>query len=162
ASRATAVSWTVCPGWRTDAFGVTRSDAGGPGTTVTPSEPITDCDVALMVAWPSATPVTMPVCDTVAFVGSFDCHAIVAPSTTAPFASRAVAVSWMACPTCTMVGPATVTLATPVGGAGVTVTANVPDTTPETAVNAATPGETPVTKPVLEMVAIAGNVADQL
>ena len=61
--------------------------------TEIPAVPLTEPDVAVIVADPAATPVTSPADDTVATAASDELHVTLAPLIVAPFWSLTVAVS---------------------------------------------------------------------
>src|SRR6266851_1586374 len=107
--------------------------------------------VAVIVAWPAATPVASPVEFTVVTAGLLVAQVTVRPVSTFPPASLVVAVSCTVTPTSTVAG-ATVTDATGTGGA-VTATAAVPFFPSDVAVIVAEPTATPVTNPVADTVA---------
>jgi hypothetical protein len=93
ASRAVAVSCTVWPTVTLGAAGETLTDATGTGVTVTLAVPFFPSLVAVIVAEPTATPVTTPLGETVAMpVLELD-HVTARPVSTLLFASYAVAVS---------------------------------------------------------------------
>jgi hypothetical protein len=73
------------------------------GITVICTVELTPLDDAVIVAVPGATPDTTPACDTVAILVVELLHAICAPATLAPAASRAVAESDTVAPTVTVV-----------------------------------------------------------
>ena len=105
----------------------------------------------MIVAEPSATEVTRPVDDTVATV-SFDVvHVTVAPSTTSPFASVTLAVSWVVSasePKVSFESDKDTAAAT-----WATVTVAVALADPDVAVIVAEPSATEVTRPVDDTVA---------
>jgi len=76
-------------------------------------------DAVIVTGPPTATPVTVPVADTLATPASLDIHEIARPESAPPFASNVAAVSWTEAPT-TIVGaaPVMVTEATEAGGGG--------------------------------------------
>jgi hypothetical protein len=157
ASAVIAVSVTVPPGAIVAEDGVTDTLATGArsvpcdAVTVTVEVPVLPSLVAVMVTVPTATPVTTPLEDTVAFVGSLDVQVTTRPVRTFPPASFVVAVRGVVAPTATLaVVGATVTVAT---GGGVTVMVDVPVFPSHVAVMIADPVATPVTTPVEETVA---------
>jgi hypothetical protein len=93
ASRVVAVSCTDCPTLTLGVVGATLTDATGIGVTVTVAVPLFPSLVAVIVAEPTATPVTTPLDETVAMpVLELD-HVTTRPVSTLLFASRVVAVS---------------------------------------------------------------------
>src|SRR5436190_2243475 len=127
-------------------LGVTVTLPTGIAITVTDDDPDFPSLVAVTVAVPGVTPVTTPVVDTVATAVLLELHVTTRPVSTAPLASFSVAVSAPVCPTMIeLVAGETATVAT---GAGVTVTAEVPDFPSLVAVIVAVPGATPVTTPL--------------
>jgi hypothetical protein len=66
--------------------------------TVIPALPLRPPLAATMVAVPTATPVTIPVPDTVAMASLLDDHVISRPVKVAPPASRSVAVNVVVAP----------------------------------------------------------------
>jgi hypothetical protein len=93
ASRVVAVSCTVRPTVTLGVAGATVTDATGTGVTVTLAVPLLPSLVAVIVAEPTATPVTTPLDETVAIpVLELD-HVTARPVSTLLFASYAVAVS---------------------------------------------------------------------
>lgn len=119
---------------------------------MTTEVPVLPSDSAVIVAVPVVTPVTTPELGvTVAIAGALVDQLTVRPVSTFPFASRSVAVSCRVDPRRTLPGDGvTVTVAT---GAGVTVTADDPDTVPIDALTSALPTATPVTRPLALTVA---------
>src|SRR5436305_4421486 len=107
--------------------------------------PLLPSDVAVMVAEPTAAPVTNPLPSTVATDGLSVDQVITRPDNGLPFASFGVAVSCRVCPTTTLAGDGlTVTEAT---GADVTVTTAVPLCPSLVAVIVDVPAVLPVTSP---------------
>jgi hypothetical protein len=107
--------------------------------------------VAVIVADPTATPVTTPLDDTVAMLVLLDPQVTTRPVSTLPAASFVVAVKVVAEPTNTLAGDGdTTTVAT---GSSVTVTTDAPLFVSLVAVMVAVPGMTPVTTPDDETVA---------
>jgi len=81
-------------------FMTTRAtDAGGGVAMVTAAAPLTPPLVAMIETLPGANALTRPVDDTVASDVTLLVHAIDAPETGAPFASRATATACVVCPT---------------------------------------------------------------
>ena len=121
--------------------------------TVIVEEPLLPDDVAVIVAVPAATPVTMPAALTVAVAELLVDQVTVWPVITFPCASFTVAESATVAPTfIDAVGGATVTVVT-TGGADVTVTLEVPVFPAHVAVTVAEPAATPLTKPLALTVA---------
>jgi hypothetical protein len=135
--------------------GCTTTLATGTAVTPTVAVPLFPSLTAVIVAEPTAMPVTTPVGDTVATDGLSLVHVTTRSVTTMFLPSRTVAVSDVVWPTAIEVaGGLTATLAT---GEGVTVSATPLLTTPSlVAVMAVVPGVTAVTTPVVEIVATAG------
>jgi len=129
ASCGVAVSCTVLPATIVADPGLTDTDATGTSATVTDDVPFCPSLVAVIVAAPTATPVTTPLALTVAAAGLLDAHVTTRPDSGVPLASCGVAVSCTVCPTCR------------VAVAGLTVT-DATDTldTVTTAVSAFPPG----------------------
>src|SRR4029077_6110584 len=123
------------------------------GVTVMAEVPLRPSLVAVIVADPTATPVTSPLPLTVATaVLSLD-HVTTRPDNGLPFASFGVAVSCTVAPCWTLAGGGvTVTEAT---GTAVTVIAEVPLLPSDVAVIVAEPAATPVTSPLPFTVATA-------
>ena len=65
------------------------------GSTVIVRVPVTPSDVAVTVAGPGLTPLTMPVLVTVAIAREDELHVTTRPVNGFPFASRGEAESWM-------------------------------------------------------------------
>src|SRR4029077_3874498 len=130
------------------------------GVTVMAEVPLRPSLVAVIVADPTATPVTSPLPLTVATaVLSLD-HVTTRPDNGLPFASFGVAVSCTVKPCCTLAGDGvTVTEAT---GTGVTVSAEVPLLPSDVAVIVAVPTATAVTSPLPSTVATAVLSLDQV
>ena len=101
ASLSVAVSCTVCPRPTLAGAGVTVTDATVT-TTVSAAVPLRPSLVAVMVAWPAATPVTSPVVLTVATAVLLLAQVTLRPARNAPFASLGVAVSCAVAPTPTV------------------------------------------------------------
>src|SRR2546428_11020283 len=120
ASLVVAVSCTVTP--TGTVAGATVSDATGTGggtVTVTAAVPFFPSAVAMIVAEPTATPVTNPVADTVATAGLLLAHVTARPVSTLPAESLVVAVSCAVLPTRSVPGDgATAIDATVVGPGG--------------------------------------------
>src|SRR6266581_208663 len=136
------------------AAGLSVTDATGTLDTVTTAVPLCPSLVAVIVADPSATPVTTPLADMVAIVRFELAHATTRPVSTFPAASLVTAVSCTVPPTYRF-GAAglTVTAAT---GTRLTVTLVVPLCPSLVAVIVTAPAATPVTSPAADTVAIAG------
>jgi hypothetical protein len=130
--------------------------------TVTLAAPLFPSLVAVMVADPTATPVTTPLDDTVAMPVLELAHVTARPVSTLLLASYAVAVSCTVCPTATLgaVGE-TVTDATGAGTA-VIVTLAVPLFPSLVAVIVAEPAATPLTTPLDVTVATPVFELDQV
>src|SRR5207248_1379256 len=122
--------------------------------------PLLPSDVAVMVAEPTAAPVTNPLPSTVATDGLSVDQVITRPDNGLPFASLGVAVSCSVCPTCTLAGDGVT--ATEATGAGVTVTSDVPLCPSLVAVMVAVPAATPVTSPLPFTRATAVLLLDQV
>ena len=108
--------------------------------------------VAVIVAVPSATPLTSPVVDTVAMLLLLEPHVTTRSVTTVPFASLTTAVSCVVDPLLTLVGEG-VTVTVPTGTA-VTTTEVEPLLLSLVAVIVAVPGDTAVMRPADDTVAI--------
>jgi hypothetical protein len=138
---------------------VSRVIRSGGSVTVSATAALLPSDVAVMLAVPADTPVTVavaPVADTVATVGALDAHVTVRPVSVAPAESVVVAVRITVAPR-TTVGTAGVT-ATLATGTGDTVRVADPFTPSLLAVIVADPGATAVTvavAPLAVMVATA-------
>ena len=98
ASRVTALSWVVWPAWSAFDAAVIDTVATGGGMTFTIRVAVFPSDVAVIVTWPAATPVTRPAVLTVAMLVFDVDHVIVRFESALPFASRAVAKSCVVCP----------------------------------------------------------------
>jgi hypothetical protein len=158
ASLGVAVSCTVASTSRLADAGVTVTDATGTGAaaTVTDAEPLCPSLVAVIVAEPTAAPVTRPVPFTVATVALLLAHVTVRPPSAVPFASRGVAVNCTVCPTW-IPGDPGVTLTDATGAATlVTVTADESLCPSLVAMILVEPAAAPVTNPALLTVATAG------
>src|SRR3989475_391259 len=143
-----AVNWTVPPTARPGVAGFTATEATGTATavTVTVAVPLFPSLVAVIIAPPTATPVTRPVADTVATPPLLVAHVTVRPLSGFPLASRSTAVSCAVPPMTTLGAPGlTLTAAT---AATVTVTAAVPFFPSLVAVIVVVPVATPVKSPV--------------
>src|SRR5439155_664034 len=92
-SFAVAVSCTVPPTRMFAALGAIRTETTGTLDTVTGAVPVCPSHVAVIVADPTATPLTRPLGDTVAIALLFVAHVTVRPGSTFPLASFATAVS---------------------------------------------------------------------
>src|SRR3989441_339168 len=127
---------------------------GGGAETVSAAVPLCPSLVAVIVADPTATPLTRPLPLTVATAVLLLAHVTVRPVSGAPLASFGVAVSWTVCPAWTLgAGGLTVTDAT---GRCTTVMAALPLCPSLVAVIVAAPTTTPVTSPLELTVAAAG------
>jgi hypothetical protein len=84
ASRAVAVACVVCASVIVDEASVTLTDATGTGETVTAEMPLWPSLVAVIVAEPGETAVTIPFCATVATAVLLDAHVIVRPVSRLP------------------------------------------------------------------------------
>jgi len=116
--------------------------------------------VAVIVALPTATAVTRPLADTVAFVRSELLHVTVRPVSVAPPASRVAAVNCCVLPTVIdAVEGDTVTLAT---GTAVTVRVACPVLPPAVAVMVVCPVATAVIDPLAETFATVVEDDDQV
>ena len=91
-SNASAVNCSILPQAIVSVDGDTSTEATG-CITVTTAEPDADPALTVIVAVPSATPVTRPDASTVATELSLDSHDNFASATACPFASNASAVS---------------------------------------------------------------------
>src|SRR5437899_2256885 len=153
ASLRAAVSCTVPPTYMLGAVGLTVTDATGTIATVTLAVPLCPSLVAVIVADPTATPVTSPAADTVAIAVFELVHATPRPVSTFPAASFGVALSCVVAPTKTFaVAGLTVTEVT---GTLDTLTAAVPLCPSLVAVIVTAPTAPPVTSPAADTVAIA-------
>jgi hypothetical protein len=139
--------------------GNTLTDATGTWFTVTLAVPLCPSLLAVIVAVPAVTAVTIPVGLTVAMLVALEVQLMVRPVNTLPPASRVVAPSCAVPPGCkvTVVG-LTVTVAT---GTAVTVKLEVPVRPSLVAVMVTDPGATPVTRPLELTVASPGLLEDQ-
>jgi hypothetical protein len=146
-----AVSWVVPPTRMPADAGLTVTVATGTALTVTAAVPLLPSLVAVIVADPTATPLTNPPADTVATPAALVVQVTTRPLRTLPAESLVVAVSCTAPPT-TRLGAAglTVTVAT---GTSVTEMAAVPLFPSLVAVIAADPAPTPLTTPLADTVA---------
>jgi len=143
--------------------GVTTTEATGAGAgalTVICAVPLCPSLVAVIVARPAATAVTVPVGETLAIPGADDAHTTGRPVSTLPAESRATALSDAVPPTVRLV-VAGVT-ATDATGTAVTVIVALPLCPSLVAVMLAFPGEIAVTIPVGDTVATAGDDEVQL
>src|SRR5712691_5283823 len=126
---------------------------GGGAVTVSAAVPLWPSLVAVMVADPTATPLTTPLLETVATAALSLAHVTVRPVSVLPFASFSVAVSTTVRPTATLaVAGLTVTVAT---GTCTTVIAAPPLCPSLVAVIVAEPATFPVTSPLELTVATA-------
>src|SRR6266516_531611 len=99
ASFSVAVNWTVLPTLMLADAGVTVTVATGGGFTVIDAVPLLPSLVAVIVTDPTATPVTSPLPETGATVGSLLVQVTVRPLKGLPSASSGVAVSCWVPPT---------------------------------------------------------------
>src|SRR5207247_9023966 len=131
---------------------------GGSAVTVIAAVPLFPSLVAVIVAAPTATPVTSPLPFTLAIPPLLDAHVSARPVRTVPALSLVTALSWTAWPAGTLaVAGLTATDATGAGAGGaVTVIAAVPLLPSLVAVIVAVPAATPVTRPLVFTVAAAG------
>jgi hypothetical protein len=130
------------------------------GATVIPANPVCPSLVAVMLALPAATPVTTPVVLTVATEVLSEDHVTDRPTRTFPAPSFVVAVACVVLPTPIIEDPTdTVTEAT---DAEMTVTVADPVLPSLVAVMPAVPTLTAVTSPVVDTVATAGLLDNQL
>ena len=145
-----AESATVAPTFIVAVGGLTVTvvTTGGGDATVMLELPDFPAHVAVIVAEPAATPVTMPVELTVAAAALLVDQVTVCPVITFPCASLTVAVRVAVAPTFIVaVGGVTVTVVT-TGAGDVTVTLAVPVFPAHVAVIVAEPAAIPVTKPL--------------
>ena len=128
--------------------------AGGEAITDALTDPDLPSDVAVMVAEPSATPVTIPVEPTGATPVLLEVHVALLPVRTLPLASFSVEVAWVVPPT-TMLpdSMATVTVATAAGVVAVTVIVADPVLPSHVAVMVVAPTPVAVTSPSWPMLA---------
>ena len=111
--------------------------------------------LAVIVATPSATPVTRPPASTAATAASLDSHENSTPATASPFSSNASAVSCSVLPNPIVSADGdTCTEAT----GCITGTTAEPDASPALAVIVATPSATAVTRPPASTVATAASL----
>ena len=131
-----------------------ETGAGGEAITDTLTDPDLPSDVAVMVAEPSAAPVTIPVELTVATPLLLEVHVTPRPVRTLPLASLIVGVAWVVSPT-TMLpdSMATVTVATAAGAVAVTVIVADPVLPSHVAVMVVAPTPVAVTSPSWPMLA---------
>src|SRR6266581_3376693 len=160
ASLVIALSCVVAPTNTFAVAGLTPRDATGTLDTVTAAVPLCPSLVALIVAAPTAKPVTSPLADTVATALLLVVQVTARSLSGVPLASLRVAVSCTVPPTYRFgaVGP-TDSHAT---GTFATVTLAVPLCPSLVAVIVTAPSATPVTSPVADTVAIAGYALAQL
>jgi len=130
---------------------------GGSAVTVIAAVPLFPSLVAVIVAAPTATPVTSPLPFTLAIPPLLDAHVTARPVRTVPALSLVTALSWTAWPAGTLAEAGlTATDATGAGAGGaVTVIAAVPLLPSLVAVIVAVPAATPVTRPLVLTVATA-------
>ena len=94
-----AVSCTRCPATTLVEAGLRVTDATGTFDTVTVEVPLCPSLVAVIVAVPTTTPVTMPEPLTVATAASLEAHVIARPLSGFPFTSLSVTASCAVAPT---------------------------------------------------------------
>src|SRR6266581_3152028 len=153
ASLVTALSCVVPPTKTLAVAGLTTTEATGTLDTVTTAVPLCPSLVALIVAAPTATPITSPLADTVAAAVFELAHATTRPASTFPAASLVIALSCVVPPTKTFAAAGLTT--TEATGTLDTVTAAVPLCPSLVAVIVAAPTATPATRPLAETVATA-------
>ncbi len=134
---------------------------GGGVTTVTAAVPLRPSLVAVIVANPTATPVTNPLPLTVAVPTALLDHVMTRPVSGLPRASLSVAVSCTVCPAATL-GVAGFRLTVATGAGGVTVTADEPLCPSLVAVIVTGPAATPVTSPLPLTVAVPRALLDHV
>ena len=78
---------------------VAATEATGVASTTSGASPVTPSAVARMITLPVATPVTTPLDDTVAMVGSSELHLTAWPGNGAPNSSSGTADADVVCPT---------------------------------------------------------------
>ncbi len=133
------------------ALSVTLS--AGVGMTVTVQLPLTVPQVAVIVVWPRATPVTIPFSSTVAIVGSLELHVTVL---SVALSGNTLAVKVTLSPTISSADSAlSVTLST---GVGITVKVQVPVAEPHWAVIVTSPTLIGVTLPESSTVATVSSL----
>ena len=160
ASNAWADRLRVAPTATESVDGDTVTETGTAGTnTEISAEPETPSVVAVIVAAPSATPVTNPEASTVATDWSLDDHENCTPATTRPFASNACADRFRVAPTATEPVEGDTVTETGTAGADTETVAN-PETPPVDAVTVAVPSATPVTRPEAFTVATDWSLDD--
>jgi hypothetical protein len=93
ASRAPAVSCCVPPTCKAELAGVTLTEATGAFVTMTTAVALTPSAVAVMVALPGATAVTIPAVETVAILDALLDQKISRPLSEFPPASRSIALN---------------------------------------------------------------------
>src|SRR6266581_1060814 len=160
ASLVTALSCVVPPTKTLAVAGLTTTEATGTLDTVTAAVPLCPSLVALIVAAPTATPITSPLADTVAAAVFELAHATTRPASTFPAASLVIALSCVVPPTKTFAAAGLTT--TEATGTLDTVTAAVPLCPSLVAVIVAAPTAAPVTRPLAETVATAPLLVAQL
>src|SRR2546425_874971 len=94
-------SCTVLPAATVAAAGLTETKATATGPTITAAAPVCPSLIAVIVAAPIATPVTMPLLFTVAYAPLVEAHVTTRPASGAPLASCGVAVSCPVLPAAT-------------------------------------------------------------
>src|SRR6266550_7151538 len=154
ASLRVTVSCTVPPTGRVAGAGLTTTVATGTSATVTVALPVRPSLMAVIVAVPTAPPVTSPLADTDATVGALEVHVTARPVSALPAESFGVAASCTVCPTPMLADAgATCTEAT---GTIATLIVAVAVLLSLVAVIVAEPWVTPPTCPVLLTVATLG------
>jgi hypothetical protein len=96
--RTVAVSCTEAPTPILLGDGATATLVTTSRLTLTLADPVLPSTVAKITALPTPTPVTAPVCETVATDGAPDVHDAVRPPRTLPLASFGTAASVVLCP----------------------------------------------------------------
>jgi hypothetical protein len=143
-------------------FGVsaTLTAATGTAVTVIDAVPVCPSPVAVMVAVPTDTAVTMPLVLTVATPGLLELHATARPLRTSPLAARIVAVASVVAPA--MSEDAARVTPTDATGIGTTVRARLAVTPPAVALMVEVPGARAVTSPPAVTVATSGWLLAQV
>jgi hypothetical protein len=152
-SRTEADSAVVSPVWMVELAGLTATLPTGMGTTLMLALPLLPSLVAVTVAAPGATAVTLPLGETIATAVLLEDQLTVRSVTMTSFASRTTAVSDSTC-VGTSVTDAGDTATLPTGTA-TTVTEALPLLPPLVAETVAVPTARPVTTPVADTVATA-------
>jgi len=160
ASFIVAVNVVVCPTMTVAAVWLRVTVATGAGETPTVAVPLCPSLVAVIVALPGVTPVTVPVAETVATLVLLELHVTGRSGTSVPATSRITAVSWtLAFCRIALVAGCTLTLPT---AKFETVTVAVALLPSVVAVIVAVPGATAVSIPCGETVAIALSELDHV